>query len=420
MKSAYTLMLSIFILQVSLAQECPNQVDSLIIGTGYNPVTSTVQANYAMDPMWRLTQAPPDPAGWVSNIGGPTIVIPISSSWQYAGGNSKYLNAYPTNQALTDNWSSTTTAYIYERSFCLCENENSDSVEVLFDLSLNADNWAELQLEDVNGNITTLVSQPFVYSTANFQNTPSTATVSMMMPAGTHTLKLYHRNRLVAMGVNLSGTIYSDYLVSDTGCTNNGSLGGYLYRDANGNGVREVEEEGIADFEVQLLNSQKHYLSSIVTDNAGFYFFMDVPKGDYYLRVVPHDEWLLATPSDSLTSVTVTSAEIVELGLEVGSPVGITSVNEAPFTTTVFPNPNGGDFEVRTSAALPAGTQITITNLLGAVVQSLELSSAKDLVSFIGLESGVYFLSVRTAGQIHAEGVSHETGATVIQRVVVE
>jgi len=305
MKSIFTLVALLTLTTTSYSQNCSGPVNDLIISTGYNPVALGVINDYDFDPMWRLVQAPADPPGWTSNIGGPAICVPIAGAWSYAGANSKYINAYPTAQALTDNWAQSTTQYIFEREFCVCMPDPNQLVDVTFDLSLNADNWAELYLEDGLGNQTLLVSQNYIYTTANFQNSPAQANVTLPLTSGTYKLKLHHRNKLVVMGVNLDGKIYSNALISDNTCIKRGSIAGYSREDQNQNGIVDGTDPKSQGWNMELRNSSNTLISTMTSDHSGFYFFMDLDPGTYTVTAVPPAGWDVIIPSTSSYSVDV-------------------------------------------------------------------------------------------------------------------
>lgn len=319
MKLIFTLVALIVISTTTYSQNCTGPVNDLIISTGYNPVTNSLINDYDFDPMWRLVQAPADPPGWTSNIGGPAICIPITTSWMYAGVNSKYLNAYPTAQALTDNWNLSTIQYIFEREFCVCTGDPTQIVDVTFDLSLNADNWAELYLEDEQGVQTLLVSQSYVYSSSNFLSTPAQVNVTHQLTAGTYKLLLHHRNKQVVMGVNLDGKIYSSALISDNTCTKRGSIAGYSREDANGNGILDGSDPKSNGWTMELRNSSNTLISSIVSDHSGYYFFMDLDPGTYTVTGIPPAGWQVIIPATS--TYTVTSAiNVVQESSFLGTP----------------------------------------------------------------------------------------------------
>ena len=347
MKIYFALAALLFLSLVTRAQNCTGVVSDLIVSTGYDPVNQTVINDYDMDPMWRLIQAPADPPGWTSNIGGPAICVPLQSAWSYAGSNSKYLNAYPTAQALTDNWAQTTTQYIFQREFCVCSNVAGQLVDVTFDLSLNADNWAELYLEDENGNETLLMSQNYVYQTSNFQNNPTQINTTLQLAAGTYKLNLHHRNKLVVMGVNLDGKIYSNGVLSNAECTPRGIIGGYSREDGNQNNAIDGTDPKANGWTMELRNASNTLISTTTTDNNGYYFFMDLDPGTYTVTAIPPSGWSVIVPqSYSYTTDVVMNTVNERSFLGVPDPNAIPAPDpiEEPHCVLEVPNvftPNG-------------------------------------------------------------------------------
>ena len=58
--------------------------------------------------------------------------------------------------------------------------------------------------------------------------------------------------------------------------------------------------------------------------------------------------------------------------------------------TKIFPNPTSGKLEIRN---MPENTNLTITNMLGAVVHKLNIKSDNDTIDISDLDSGIYFIS---------------------------
>jgi len=399
MKAIITLV-ALLTLSASFSQTCFGPVSAINISTGWDPVTSAVINDYDFDPMWRLVQAPADPPGWTSNIGGPAICIPITSSWMFAGANSKYLNAYPTAQALTDNWALNTTQYIFEREFCICADDPAQAVAVTFDLSLNADNWAEVYLEDAQGVQTLLVAQPYVYSQANFLSTPATVNVVHQLTPGTYKLQLHHRNKQVVMGVNLDGKIYSSALISDNSCVKRGTVAGYSREDSNLNGIEDASDAKSQGWTMELRNASNTLVSSIVSDHSGYYFFMDVDPGTYTVTGVPPVGLEVIVPATSSYTVTI-ETNVVQVSSFLGTPndeepvvtVGEYCVLDVPNVFT----PNGDQvndkFYFSTECNLPIDAKIM--NRWGNVVyETTDAAEGWDGTSKgLAIAAGTYFYS---------------------------
>ncbi|MFN8496183.1 MAG: SdrD B-like domain-containing protein [Caldilineaceae bacterium] len=72
-------------------------------------------------------------------------------------------------------------------------------------------------------------------------------------------------------------------LVELTGAAT-GSLGDYVWHDRNGNGLQdEGPEQGIANAPVKLFSSSDQLVATTTTNAQGYYQFLDVAPGQYYL-----------------------------------------------------------------------------------------------------------------------------------------
>ncbi|MEZ4683421.1 MAG: SdrD B-like domain-containing protein [Caldilineaceae bacterium] len=65
-----------------------------------------------------------------------------------------------------------------------------------------------------------------------------------------------------------------------------GAIGSLVWLDANGNGVQDAGELGIADVIVHLYGEDGTLLGVTITDGDGFYLFSDLLPGFYYLGFV--------------------------------------------------------------------------------------------------------------------------------------
>lgn len=59
------------------------------------------------------------------------------------------------------------------------------------------------------------------------------------------------------------------------------SIGNYVWFDANSNGLQDANEKGMSNITVMLLDNSNHILLSTLTDQRGFYQFLDIPAGTY-------------------------------------------------------------------------------------------------------------------------------------------
>lgn len=65
-----------------------------------------------------------------------------------------------------------------------------------------------------------------------------------------------------------------------------GSIGNYAWNDANSNGVKDADEEGIAGITVKLLNEASKTLATTITDETGTYLFDSLVAGTYRVKFI--------------------------------------------------------------------------------------------------------------------------------------
>ncbi len=69
-----------------------------------------------------------------------------------------------------------------------------------------------------------------------------------------------------------------------------GSIGDFVYFDADGDGMQDFGEQGIPNVQITLFDTNDNPIAITVSDANGNYLFEDIPAGDYYLQfVVPND-----------------------------------------------------------------------------------------------------------------------------------
>ncbi len=70
-----------------------------------------------------------------------------------------------------------------------------------------------------------------------------------------------------------------------------GSIGQFVWRDSNGDGLQDPDEPGVPGIPVQLYTDKGALVATTTTDDDGHYLFSSVPPGDYYVLVaVPPDD----------------------------------------------------------------------------------------------------------------------------------
>ncbi|HUL43294.1 MAG TPA: SdrD B-like domain-containing protein [Bacteroidota bacterium] len=92
----------------------------------------------------------------------------------------------------------------------------------------------------------------------------------------------------------LSGSLYLGHVNADFGNTQEKEIDGFVYDDANGNGVRDSGETGIEGWKIFLSGP---VADSTETDAYGAYRFADLPSGTYTLTEGYHEGTWAFTPS---------------------------------------------------------------------------------------------------------------------------
>ncbi len=178
--------------------DCPDSIltASLVMSTGYDHIANSTYGTNVSDGGWSVVHTTPDV----------TVPKPYSAwtidkhpSWPNALGNGQWISAYNHYRDEYNNLAPDS-AYEFEYCFCLCK---ADTVK--FDFNALADDYAEFYLKENPGTIFGSVSS---WSTSNHIQ------YQKFLPAGQHCIRAAVRNlHSVAMGLSISGTIQSDFLM---------------------------------------------------------------------------------------------------------------------------------------------------------------------------------------------------------------
>jgi hypothetical protein len=106
-------------------------------------------------------------------------------------------------------------------------------------------------------------------------------------------------------GVNVGNLIF--------GSTTTGVISGTVFRDANGNGRREVADIGLAGWTIFLDKDNDGVLDSgeqrVITDRNGNYRFAGLIPGTHSVRIVQQTGFTRTTPLNGLIRVTLASGQ---------------------------------------------------------------------------------------------------------------
>ncbi len=172
-----------------------------------------------------------------------------------------------------------------------------------------------------------------------------------------------------------------------------GSLGDRVWNDANGNGVQDVGETGLAGVVVALYDADGTQLATVTTDGGGYYGFQGVSAGNYSIAIGAAQYWDatgdldgVGTPNQAGVTVAIGQERSdVDFGLKYNPPpalIGDRVWNDA--------NSNGIQDAGETGLANVA---VTLRDASNAVVATAT-TDAQGKYEFPGLSAGTYNVSL--------------------------
>ena len=136
-------------------------------------------------------------------------------------------------------------------------------------------------------------------------------------------------NLVPVTDADASSTDFENQTVS-AGLAGAYSVGDMVWRDHDGDGVRDAGDSGVAEVAVQLLGDDSSVIDTTVTSKTGRYRFDDLPAGNYKIKFSKLPDGLVFTCRDAGDNATVDSD---------ADPSGTTAVfalgNENPADTNI-------------------------------------------------------------------------------------
>ncbi len=189
---------------------------------------------------------------------------------------------------------------------------------------------------------------------------------------------------------------------------NSSSIGNLIWDDANGNGIQESSEVGIAEAIVELYSIDNQLVATMETDEFGEYLFEDLLPGEYYLIVklpdgtydkyIPSSEKMTTPDKDNdyfLEDGGVTKSRILALGedeelldVDGGFYVSGSIGNQVWLEIEDSALANGYDLDDEPLS----GVRITLIDAETKEVVATQMSDENGYYSFEKLAKGEYFL----------------------------
>ncbi|HNP54798.1 MAG TPA: SdrD B-like domain-containing protein, partial [Ferruginibacter sp.] len=83
---------------------------------------------------------------------------------------------------------------------------------------------------------------------------------------------------------NSVGCVSTATVITITASQNCSSIGNYVFKDANANGLQDNNESGLSGVTVQLLNNSGTVLTTTTTSSSGAYTFSSLAPGTYSVK----------------------------------------------------------------------------------------------------------------------------------------
>ena len=177
-----------------------------------------------------------------------------------------------------------------------------------------------------------------------------------------------------------------------------GALGDRVWSDADGDGIQDPGEAGLAGVSLSLVNSAGATIATTTTNSDGDYLFTGVPFGeDYTVQISPSDAVLSGyTPTVGPQSEGgyISNPVTLDAGLRVVTDLDFGFDNPATntITDTIWIDSNG-DGVLDGGERRVAGVTVDILNASGEVVATTT-SDSNGEVTFSGLPDGNYTLRI--------------------------
>jgi hypothetical protein len=209
---------------------------------------------------------------------------------------------------------------------------------------------------------------------------PGTFTLQETLPAGWVGTQADNSAFTTVSGGSSSGKLFGNFQTIQ--------ISGSVYRDGDGNGLRNSGEPGLAGWTVELRDFSGRVVSSVTTDSAGQFVVRGIGPGTWTVAEVAQDNWVKTQPSFPLTYSLTARSGSNAFGLNFGDhpspsihPSAVIDNQGAGYTetgswTTVSGGYGGTTRRANTKSATPATATAgwSFTGLQASIVVDIYVS----------------------------------------------
>jgi hypothetical protein len=172
-----------------------------------------------------------------------------------------------------------------------------------------------------------------------------------------------------------------------------GSIGDRVWNDANGNGLQDPDESGLANVFVEIRDEQGAFITSATTDASGLYTLSDVDAGNYVLSIVPPAYYEATGDLDGVLTPNIAFVTLaigqdrtdVDFGLIYNPPPALVG-------DRVWIDANSNGIQDPGESGL-AGLTVNLLDSTGSVLATATTDGA-GAYAFSGLQAGTYTVAV--------------------------
>ena len=194
------------------------------------------------------------------------------------------------------------------------------------------------------------------------------------------------------------------------------AVSGYVYYDANNNGVFDTGESGISDVTVQLLDAGGAVVETTTTNSSGAYTFTELMPGAYSLHEVQPTGYLQGTNTVGTAGGTLQATDsIIDVGLTSGASGTDYDFGEllpSSISGYVYDDANGNGVHDSGEAAI-SGVTVYLLDANGNTTGTT-VTDTNGYYEFTGLAPGTYGVhEVQPAGYLDGADLVGSAGGTL-------